>query len=63
MLPPRRNLLLLATFARELLRLLPTRRYHLNPYRYGARRNHALLGSFLPIVALIAIDRLLDLRR
>jgi hypothetical protein len=28
-----------------------------NPYRYGCRRHHRLLGGFLPIVALIALDR------
>ena len=33
-----------------------------NPYRYGCRRHHRLLGGFLPIVALIALDRIFTRR-
>jgi hypothetical protein len=33
-----------------------------NPYRYGCRRHHGLLGGFLPIIALIAIDRIFNRR-
>jgi hypothetical protein len=33
-----------------------------NPYRYGCRRHHRLLGGFLPIVALIALDRIFSRR-
>jgi hypothetical protein len=29
-----------------------------NPYLYGCRRHHRLLGRILPIVALIALDRI-----
>jgi hypothetical protein len=31
--------------------------YGYNPYRYGCRRHHRLLGGLLPIVALVALDR------
>ena len=33
-----------------------------NPYRYGCRRHHRLLGGLLPIVALIALDRIFTRR-
>ena len=33
-----------------------------NPYRYGCRRHHRLLGGILPIVALIALDRIFSRR-
>ena len=33
-----------------------------NPYRYGCRRHHRLLGAFLPIVALVALDRIFNRR-
>jgi hypothetical protein len=33
-----------------------------NPYRYGCRRHHRLLGGILPIVALIALDRIFTRR-
>jgi asparagine N-glycosylation enzyme membrane subunit Stt3 len=33
-----------------------------NPYRYGCRRHHRLLGGFLPIVALVALDRIFNRR-
>jgi hypothetical protein len=33
-----------------------------NPYRYGCRRRHRLLGGILPIVALIALDRIFTRR-
>jgi hypothetical protein len=32
--------------------------YGYNPYRYGCRRHHRVLGGILPIVALVALDRL-----
>ena len=28
-----------------------------NPYRYGCRRHHRVLGGVLPILALVALDR------
>jgi hypothetical protein len=34
-----------------------------NPYRYGCRRHHRLLGGFLPIVALVALDRIFKFNR
>jgi len=34
-----------------------------NPYRYGCRRHHRLLGGILPIVALVALDRIFFNRR
>jgi hypothetical protein len=34
-----------------------------NPYRYGCRRRHGVVGGLLPIVALVAIDRLFGGRR
>lgn len=34
-----------------------------NPYRYGCRRHHGVLGSVLPILALVAFDRLFTGRR
>jgi hypothetical protein len=33
-----------------------------NPYRYGCRRHHRLLGGILPMVALIALDRIFTRR-
>jgi asparagine N-glycosylation enzyme membrane subunit Stt3 len=33
-----------------------------NPYLYGCRRHHRLLGRFLPIVALIVLDRVITRR-
>jgi hypothetical protein len=33
-----------------------------NPYRYGCRRHHRLLGGVLPIMALIALDRIFSRR-
>lgn len=33
-----------------------------NPYRYGCRRHHRVLGGLLPILALVAIDRLFGRR-
>ena len=33
-----------------------------NPYRYGCRRHHRLLGGLLPIMALVALDRLFNRR-
>jgi len=36
--------------------------YGYNPYNYGCRRHHRFLGSILPIVALIALDRLIGRR-
>ncbi len=33
-----------------------------NPYRYGCRRHHRLLGGVLPIVALVALDRIFNRR-
>jgi hypothetical protein len=33
-----------------------------NPYRYGCRRHHRLLGGILPIVVLVALDRILNRR-
>jgi hypothetical protein len=33
-----------------------------NPYRYGCRRHHRLLGGILPIMALIALDRIFTRR-
>jgi hypothetical protein len=33
-----------------------------NPYRYGCRRRHGLVGGLLPIVALVALDRLFTRR-
>lgn len=36
--------------------------YGYNPYNYGCRRHHRFLGSILPIVALVALDRLIGRR-
>ncbi len=36
--------------------------YGYNPYRYGCRRRHRLLGDFLPILALVALDRIFTRR-
>jgi hypothetical protein len=36
--------------------------YH-NPYLYGCRRRHRLLGGLLPILALVALDRIFFGRR
>jgi hypothetical protein len=33
-----------------------------NPYRYGCRRRHGIIGSFLPILALVALDRIFTRR-
>jgi asparagine N-glycosylation enzyme membrane subunit Stt3 len=33
-----------------------------NPYRYGCRRHHGLLGGVLPIIALVALDRIFNRR-
>jgi len=33
-----------------------------NPYRYGCRRRHGILGGLLPILALVALDRLFTRR-
>jgi len=37
--------------------------YGYNPYAYGCRRRHGMLGGLLPIIALVAIDRLFGGRR
>jgi hypothetical protein len=34
-----------------------------NPYQYGCRRHHRLLGGVLPILALVALDRIFGGRR
>jgi hypothetical protein len=36
--------------------------YGYNPYMYGCRRRHRFLGGLLPIVALVALDRLFTRR-
>jgi hypothetical protein len=36
--------------------------YGYNPYQYGCRRRHRFLGGLLPIVALVALDRLFTRR-
>jgi hypothetical protein len=33
-----------------------------NPYRYGCLRHHRLLGRLLPILALVALDRIFTRR-
>ena len=33
-----------------------------NPYRYGCRRHHRVLGRLLPILALVALDRIFTRR-
>ena len=33
-----------------------------NPYRYGCRRHHRFLGGLLPILALVALDRIFTRR-
>jgi hypothetical protein len=33
-----------------------------NPYRYGCRRNRGFAGGLLPIIALVALDRLFTRR-
>jgi hypothetical protein len=33
-----------------------------NPYRYGCRRRHGRLGGLLPILALVALDRMFTRR-
>jgi asparagine N-glycosylation enzyme membrane subunit Stt3 len=33
-----------------------------NPYRYGCRRHHGLFGRVLPILALVALDRIFSRR-
>jgi len=33
-----------------------------NPYRYGCRRRHGWLGGLLPILALVALDRMFTRR-
>jgi hypothetical protein len=33
-----------------------------NPYRYGCRGHHRWLGGILPIVALVALDRIFNRR-
>jgi hypothetical protein len=33
-----------------------------NPYLYGCRRHHGVLGGLLPILALVALDRLFTRR-
>lgn len=33
-----------------------------SPYRYGCRRHHGMLGGLLPILALVALDRLFTRR-
>ena len=33
-----------------------------NPYLYGCRRHHRLLGAILPIAALVALDRIFNRR-
>ena len=43
-------------------RLYPGNPYTWNPYRYGCRRHHRLLGRILPIVALVALDRIFTRR-
>ena len=32
--------------------------YGSNPYAYGCRRHHRRLGGVLPIIALVALDRI-----
>jgi len=36
--------------------------YYDNPYRYGCRRHHRLLGSIFPILVLVALDRIFNRR-
>jgi hypothetical protein len=36
---------------------------HYNPYLYGCRRRHRLVGGLLPILALVALDRIFFGRR
>lgn len=38
-------------------------RYGYNPYQCGCRRHHGMLRGILPIVALVALDRLFGGRR
>ena len=33
-----------------------------NPYRYGCRRRHGIVGGLLPILALVALDRMFTRR-
>jgi hypothetical protein len=33
-----------------------------NPYRYGCRRHHRLLGGLFPILVLVALDRIFTRR-
>ena len=33
-----------------------------NPYQYGCRRRHGMLGGLLPILALVALDRMFTRR-
>ena len=32
------------------------------PFRYGCRRRHGILGGILPILALVALDRIFTRR-
>ena len=56
------TLVLISFAVRLILRLVfrPFRRsyYGYNPYHYGCRRHHRLLGGVLPILGLVALDRL-----
>ena len=36
--------------------------YGYNPYNYGCRRHHGRLGGLLPIIALVALDRIFTRR-
>jgi hypothetical protein len=33
-----------------------------NPYRYGCRHRHGIVGAWLPILALVALDRIFTRR-
>jgi len=37
--------------------------YGYNPYAYGCRRRHGMLGGLLPIIVLVALDRMFGGRR
>ena len=36
--------------------------YGYNPYQYGCRRHHRLLGGIVPILVLVALDRMFGRR-
>jgi len=69
------HLILLIVIVSALVRLITfpfrygyRRRYfgfgdpYYNPYRYGCRRHRGLLGGWLPIMALVALDRIFTRR-